>query len=207
MKTTAICFYLCLVLVGCDQDECVWGQTKCERNRLYLCVGNGLSHPSENTRWNEVFNCTDYNATCKKGETARFNPYRGSSTVDDYYSYGCSTTDMACDGDTDMHCFADNSLIVACSYSNEPTAMIVAEKESQHPLCVEQSNGLARFAYFPGECVSARESSCLNENQRILCENGVWSGLSVNCATLNQKCESTTDSEGYQVSQCVNAGP
>jgi hypothetical protein len=203
-----LCVGLFFAVLGCHQDECEAGRTKCDGNRLFFCTSGG-SHSADYSKWREEFNCSEHGAVCKEGKTIRFDPYGSSSTVDDYYSHGCAIADMACEGDTDMYCFADNSLIVACSYSNEPTAMIVAENESQHPLCVEQSNGLARFAYLPGECVSSNESSCFNDNLRILCEHGVWARPSVNCGMLKQnlKCETTTDSEGYTVSQCVNADP
>ncbi len=209
MRTSFICLCLWLGIVGCHQDECEGGRTKCDGNRLFFCTHSG-SHSADYSKWREEFNCSDFNATCTEGETLRFNPRNADNYDDgifDYYDHGCAVSDIICDGDTDLQCTEDNSLIVGCSYSDKPVAMIVAERYWNLPVCVERSDGLAGFAYLPGECVSSREFACLNDNQQIACDSGVWLLKASNCGASNLKCEEWVDSEGYQVSQCVNGEP
>ena len=199
------CFLLiATVCVSCFQDECESPAMKCEGNRLMKCGGGG-SHWAQIDQWKEVLDCELYGATCQEGELIEFDPY--SDYISRFtLSHGCAVDDVVCDGDTDLQCTEDNALILGCSYSHEPTAMIIAENKFDHPLCVERSNGLAGFAYLPGECESNMESTCLEGGfTQVHCDNGLWSSNGGNCARWheNSKCEATIDSDGYSTSYCV----
>lgn len=199
------------VLYGCNQDECEPLLMKCDGNRLMKCSPGDDSHFADYDKWVEEMDCSAFGATCRPGEHIDFEPSQAehyeSLNFFRYLSHGCAIDSITCDGDTELQCTTDNSLIVGCSYSNEPAVMIIAENKENHPLCVEKSNGLAGFAYLPGECVSYREMTCMQEQSRVACSNGLWSLKSSNCARYGEKCETSIDTDGYSTAYCTSVEP
>lgn len=203
-----------LIASGCHDDECEAFEMKCEGNRLMWCsVPSGTDCWGCYAKWTEFRDCSIFNATCQEGENIEFYPGFSNNTdvkkEFNFRSHGCAVKGFTCDGDTDMQCSDDNSLIVGCSYSHGPAAMIIVENESNFPFCVERSNGLAGFAHLGGECQSPQETSCINERIRVNCYDGLWSMASENCIGSGENfvCDADTDANGYSVSQCVPVDP
>ncbi|MBN2718245.1 MAG: hypothetical protein JXX14_20540 [Deltaproteobacteria bacterium] len=171
--------YLCIAFVNIScGDECHYGDSKCENNKIYQC--DGPIHGN----WVEFRDCDNFNATCVNGITTEYNDYSGGYKYEANWNLthsSCVNYNFDCQGIAGERCIDTNKYVVNCvEHKGEIVAAAAVDNWDDRPYCVIVYE-TAVFTQLEETYCEPDAMQCDEQGRTLLCVEGTWQWASDYC--------------------------